>query len=77
LTEIWQLGAAELAVLIRGRKLSCRQVIDAHLKRIDSKNGYLDAVTVTLPEDARNAADAIDKALHSGGAAGSLCETRP
>ena len=45
------------------RELSAREVIDAHLTRIDDVNPQLNAVTVVLADDARTAADAADAAL--------------
>lgn len=35
-TDLWRLGAAELAVAIRRRQVSVREVVEAHLRRIDA-----------------------------------------
>jgi amidase len=35
---LWRLGATELAALIRHRQVSVREVIEAHLRRIDAVN---------------------------------------
>jgi amidase len=61
-TELWQLGAVELAATIRSREASCRQVVDAHLRRIEEVNPAVNAVVVVLGEEARQAADAADAA---------------
>ena len=37
--ELWRLGAAELAGLIRKREVASREVVDAHLRRIEAVNG--------------------------------------
>ena len=56
-TELWQLGAVELAATIRSREASCREVVDAHLRRIEAVDRAVNAVVVVLGEEARQAAD--------------------
>lgn len=58
--ELWRYSATELAELIRSRKASSREVIDAHLDRIEAVNKSVNAVTVTLAEEAIEAADRAD-----------------
>jgi amidase len=58
--ELWRHGAAELAQLIASREVSSREVVDAHLDRIEAVNGHLNAIVVTLADEARTAADAAD-----------------
>ncbi len=70
--EIWQLSATEIAQMTLARELSAREVIDAHLTRIDDVNLQLNAVTVVLADDARTAADAADAALARGDEVGPL-----
>jgi len=60
--ELWRRSALELAALIRQGDVSSREVVDAHLDRIDTVNDRVNAVTVILAEDARVAADAADAA---------------
>jgi amidase len=60
--ELWQRGAGELAALIAGGEVSSREVVDAHLERIEAVNGHLNAIAVVLAADARTAADAADRA---------------
>jgi amidase len=60
--ELWRRGAGELAQLIASREVSSREVVDAHLERIEAVNGHLNAIVVTLADEARAAADAADAA---------------
>ena len=72
MNELWTKSAGDLARMIRARTVSAREVIDAHLGRIDMVNPTVNAITVTLAESARAAADAIDRALASGADPGPL-----
>ncbi|GHD61544.1 amidase [Thalassobaculum fulvum] len=69
---LWCLDAVELAERIRRREVSARQVMDAHLARMDAVNPQLNAVVLALPEQARAEADAADAALARGDAVGPL-----
>ena len=73
MTEIWRMGAAELATRIRARDVSSREVVQAHLDRIETVNPKLNAVTAVLAETALAAADAADAMVRSGAAPGPLC----
>jgi amidase len=73
MSELWKKGAAELAALIQARKVSCREVVDAHLLRIAEANPNLNAVTVILGDSALQAANAADRALKAGEPVGELC----
>ncbi|HEY5875810.1 MAG TPA: amidase [Ilumatobacteraceae bacterium] len=64
--ELWRESALGLAELIRAGKVSSREVIDAHLARIDEVNPHLNAVVRVLADEARAAADAADEALADG-----------
>jgi amidase len=66
-TELWRLGAAELATLIRAREVSSREVIETHLRRIEAVNPAINAVTLVLDERALEAAEAADSAVAAGG----------
>jgi amidase len=61
------LPARELARRIRRRELSCAEVVDAHLARIERRNPALRAVVSPDFEGARAAARAADAALARGG----------
>jgi amidase len=64
--------ATELAALVRGREVSARELLDAHLDRIDRLNPALNAIVTLDAEGARAAADAADAALAAGDPVGPL-----
>ncbi|MBI5617917.1 MAG: hypothetical protein HY943_16675 [Gammaproteobacteria bacterium] len=70
--ELCTKGAVELAALIRHRDVSSREVVDAHLARIEALNPTLNAVTTTLAVTARDAATAVDRAIAAGRKLGPL-----
>jgi amidase len=72
MTQLWQLGALELAEKIRTREVSSREVLDAHLARVDAVNGALNAVIRLLTDEAIAAADAADAAVAAGDPLGPL-----
>ena len=72
MTELWQLGALELAGKIRGREVSSREVLEAHLDRVEQCNGSLNAIVRLLTDEARQAADAADAAVARGDELGPL-----
>ena len=65
-TELWRMSALELAAAIRARTASSREVVEAHLRRIEEVNPFINAVTVVLGEQAIDAADAADRAVARG-----------
>jgi amidase len=72
MTELWQLGALELAEKISTQEVSSREVLDAHLARVDAVNGALNAVVRLLTDEAIAAADAADAAVAAGDRLGPL-----
>ncbi len=58
--ELWRKSAGELARMIRRRETTSREVVEAHLSRIEEVNGSVNAVTVVLADSARAGADAAD-----------------
>jgi amidase len=58
--HLCELSATELAALIASGEVSSRQVVEAHLARIDELNDYVNAVTVVLRESALAAAEVIE-----------------
>jgi amidase len=62
-TELWRMGALELAAAIRERRASSREVVQAHLDRIEAVNPRVNAVVRVLAEEALSAADAADRRL--------------
>jgi amidase len=71
-TELWRMGATELATAIRTEQASSRQVVEAHLRRIAAVNPVVNALTVVLREQALDAADAADRTLARGHDVGPL-----
>jgi amidase len=70
--EIWSMGAAEIAQAIRNGSLSSREVVEAHLDRIDAINHKVNAVTIVLREEALKRANEADKRIADGGPTGLL-----
>lgn len=66
-TELWRMSATEMAEAIRSNQVSSREVIEAHLRRIEEVNPSINAVTVLLAERALEAADAADGITAEGG----------
>jgi amidase len=60
--ELHELGALELVRLVRAREVSRRQVLEAHLDRIDTVDGLVNAVVDRVDRDAAlSAAEAADR----------------
>jgi amidase len=66
-TDLWCMSATDLAQAIRSKEASSREVIEAHLRRIEAVNPAVNAVTVVLGEQALEAAKAADRAIVGGG----------
>jgi len=64
--------ATELSALLRSREISARELLDAHLERIDRLNPTVNAVVTLDADGARVAADAADAALAAGDPVGPL-----
>jgi amidase len=71
-TELWRMGASDLAGSIRNKQISSREVVEAHLERIAAVNPGINAVTVTLADAALSAAEQADRELAAGGEVGPL-----
>src|ERR1700730_6692670 len=70
--DIWRLSAAELANLIRSKKISAREAATAALARLDAVNPAINAVVDHRPEDVHKQAAAVDAAIARGEDAGIL-----
>jgi amidase len=71
--DICFLGAAELAAMIRQKKISVREVMSAHLRQIERFNSKLNAIVTLVPEAGLMAqARAADEALSRGAPTGPL-----
>ena len=70
--EIWRNNATDLADMIAAGDVSSLEVVDSHLDRIEEVNGWLNAVTRVLADEARVAAKDADKAVAAGDKLGPL-----
>ena len=64
--EITGMGAAEIARRVAAGELSCVQVVEAHIRRIEAVNPRLNALVVPLFDRARDEAVAADAARDRG-----------
>jgi aspartyl-tRNA(Asn)/glutamyl-tRNA(Gln) amidotransferase subunit A len=64
--ELTNLTLAEQAELLRRRQCSSRDIVDAHLARIEAHDGKLHAFVEVYAEEARTLAEAADKARAAG-----------
>jgi amidase len=65
-TELWRMSATELAAAIRSGQVSSREVIEAHLRRIEAVNNSINAVVIGMAEQALKAAKTADRAVAAG-----------
>jgi len=72
MSELWRLSALELAAKIRTGEASSREVLQAHVDRVEAVNGHLNAVVRNLTDEAFVAADAADMAVAAGDELGVL-----
>jgi amidase len=70
--ELWQESATELAKKIRDGETTSREVVEAHLARIEAVNGDLNAVVEIRPDEVRREAEKADATLKAGGLVGAL-----
>jgi hypothetical protein len=70
--DLWRLSAAEIASLIRSKKVSAKEAATAALARLDAVNPKINAVVDHRPEDVLAQASAIDAAIGRGEDAGPL-----
>src|SRR5260370_31870555 len=61
--DLWRLSAADLAALIRSKKVSAKEAASAALARLDAVNPMINAVVDHRPEDVLAQAAAIDAAI--------------
>lgn len=69
---IIQMSASELAAAIRAKKLTSKEIVEAHIERITAVNPKLNAVVQFTADTARKEADQADAALARGDIAGPL-----
>ena len=72
-SEICFMPATDMAALIRQKKLSAREVMQAHLRQIERVNPQVNAIVTLVPEDALMAqARSADESLANGKLLGPL-----
>jgi amidase len=64
--DLWRLSAADLASLIRAKKVSAKDAATAALTRLDAVNPKINAVVDHRPEDVLAQAGAVDSAIARG-----------
>ena len=64
--DLWRLSAADLATLVKAKKVSAREAAKAGLARLDAVNPQLNAVIDHRPDDVLKQADAVDAAIARG-----------
>jgi amidase len=69
---LWRADAAALTAAIRTRQISAREAVEAALKRLSEVNPSVNAVVLTLEEEALAAADALDAKQRAGAPLGLL-----
>ena len=72
MSGLWRKSAVELAAMIRDGEVSSREVVQAHLDRIEEVNQALNAIVRLMPEQALAAAEAADRIVGDGSALGPL-----
>lgn len=75
-TEPWQMGAVEIAKLIKAGKISATEVVASHKERILSVNEKLNAIVLPTFEDAEIQALRVDNGEVTGAIAGSVITTK-
>ncbi|HUX05534.1 MAG TPA: amidase [Acidimicrobiales bacterium] len=70
--EFWRLSAGRLAELIRSGEATSREVVQAHLDRIDAVNDQLNAIVELRRDEVLASADVADAATKDGTTLGPL-----
>src|SRR5260370_8513792 len=70
--DLWGLSAADVAALIRSKKVSATEAASAALARLDAVNPKINAVVDHRPEDGLAQAAAVDAAIARGEELGPL-----
>src|SRR5579859_3887704 len=70
--DLWRLSAADLAALVKSRKVSAHEAAISALARLDAVNPKLNAFVDHRPEDVLKQAASVDAAIARGEDPGSL-----
>ncbi len=65
-SEIWRNTATQIASDIRNKKVTSREVVEAHLQRISDVNPKINAIVRVLADEALAGADLADAAVRAG-----------
>lgn len=71
--ELCNYQAIELIQLVRNKKISVLELLNAHLQQIERVNPILNAICTLVPEQAIEQAKAVDRAIANGTDPGPLC----
>jgi amidase len=66
MTELWRLGASEIATRVANRDISATEVAEQSLQRLQDVNPKINAVVQQMPEQALAAAAAVDQQIAAG-----------
>lgn len=72
MTDLWKLGAGELARLIASGDVSSKEVVTAHLERAEAVNPRVNAIVESWPERSLADAEAADRSRAAGEPLGPL-----
>jgi amidase len=72
MTDLWRLSAAELAALVKSKKVSAKEAATANLARLDAVNPQLNAVIDHRPEEVLKQAAEVDAKIARGEEVGPL-----
>src|SRR4051812_16307397 len=64
--DLWRLSAADLATLVKSRKVSAREAATAALARLDAVNPRINAVVDHRPDDVLKQAGDVDAKIARG-----------
>lgn len=70
--DLWRLSAADIAALVKSKKISAKEAASAALARLDAVNPRINAVIDHRPEEVLAQAAAIDAAISRNEAVGAL-----
>lgn len=72
MSELWTWSATQIAQAVRAKRVSALEVTQAHLDRIDAVNPRINAIVQHMPDEALDAARAVDRVIAGGGDPGAL-----
>jgi amidase len=72
MAEIWQLSAAQVAALVRGKQLSAVEAASSAMARLAAVNPGINAIVTHRPDEVLQQARALDAAIARGDALGPL-----